>query len=164
MVIAKPGRQLFVPVPLERYLKTVRKSLQHDLDKDYKGAPQDVAEARKVDTRFAQLDIAEKELAGLTPEQRNAPAYYISLVEFVGAKSFIVDKTAPDARRVMMLNPDYFDKSLPRTATQLIVIGWHDAFFKGFFDTPTFDCCGAAGREYELVKGLDYKKLAGLLK
>ena len=162
MVIAKNNKPVWVPATVEQFLKLIIRDLKAEVEKSYKNLPPEMAAQQPENPLSAMVKNMEAELAGLSPEKRKAPAYFISQQRMMLGPP-IVDKSEPDARPLVMVNPDYFDKSLPRTAVQLIVISWSDIPNYGFV-APSFQEAPPESREFEVLNTLDYKKLAGLLK
>lgn len=76
-----------------------------------------VANAQMDSTRRIIRTI-EAYLASLTPAQRRADAYYGHRVEY----GYTIPSPGPKDRRVVMLDPDCFDRSAPRTALQMLAI------------------------------------------
>ena len=104
----------------------------------------------------------EGELTHLSPAERAAPAY-ISTRIFDSKQSSpgrdcscIVDADFPDARRLVTENPDYYDKNLPPSAIQLILVDFR------LSELPSGIRWHRAA--YERVRdGLDYSALAAML-
>jgi hypothetical protein len=68
------------------------------------------------------LDGIKKEYSTLTPGQLNSPAYFGG--EFSGITSQVNDTP------LYLFNNDFFDRSMPKTAVQLIVIPIDAAYFR----------------------------------
>jgi hypothetical protein len=70
------------------------------------------------------ITSVEKELAAMTPEQRRSPARVLGSTGAGSAMSdaagLVISET--EGNPVLFLNPDFFDRSLPRTTIQLIVL------------------------------------------
>jgi hypothetical protein len=67
------------------------------------------------------LEPLRAELARLSPAERASPAWY----KFDGEKwkeSGLVAPNTPNSRQLVTANPEYFDRSLPRTAIQVITV------------------------------------------
>jgi hypothetical protein len=112
-----------------------------------------VASTQMHSTR-AMIHTIEAYLASLTPAQRRADAYYGNKAEY----GYTVPSPGPNDRRVVMLNPDCFDRSAPRTALQMLAI---------------FSSSGGGFNVYaqtaddqfseRLARSLNFKRLAALL-
>lgn len=100
---------------------------------------------------FVVEDI-KKEKASLTPEELNGPAYYES-----GNISHVT--ATPNNSQLKRFNPDYFDKSLPRTAIQIIAIHTLTEAFSKECDYNHIEY----QRHCEFVKQLDAKALKALI-
>ncbi len=101
----------------------------------------------------------KEELDSLSPEGRESPAYIANIPESDPRHraSGMGDPGDPGARAVVRINPDFFDKSLPRTAFQLITVSDE-------IDTGSFTFHGLDYRRIEeLRQAIDLKKLADLL-
>jgi hypothetical protein len=106
--------------------------------------------------------VFDKELAALTPAQREEPAFYATPPIEHAMSSGLTDGASPGSRRVVTANPDYFDRSLPRTAVQLIACEFN-------FQRP-LDLAEAGDHEeiaartlHRLLITLEYDKLAALI-
>ena len=106
----------------------------------------------------------EGELARLSPDERAAPAY-VSTRIFDSKQSSpgrdcscIVDADFPDARRLVTENPDYYDKDLPPSAIQLILVDfrlseltsgrrWHRAAYERVRDSLDYSALAAMLQE-----------------
>ncbi len=103
----------------------------------------------------------ENELKRLSPAER-AAAGYVSVTGSPHASaptcSSVVDADFPGARRIVEQNWAFFDRSLPRTAVQAILIDF------GNFESKGFGRTGWRWRAYEgLRDGMDYHAFAALL-
>lgn len=67
------------------------------------------------------LRRVQQKLAGLSPAQRAAPAYGC-MDSIVDEDTYLCDGSSPDARRLVEFDPAYWDRSLPRTAFQILAI------------------------------------------
>jgi hypothetical protein len=74
--------------------------------------------SKQMDSTRTIIHTIESYLAGLTPAQRRADAYYGHEVKY----GYTIPSPGPKDRRVVMLNPDCFDRSAPRTALQMLAI------------------------------------------
>lgn len=103
----------------------------------------------------------EDELKRLSSAERAAPGY----VSVAGGKrapvstcSAVVDGDVPGARRIVEQNWAFFDRSLPRTAVQAILIDF------GNFESNAWDRTSWRTRAYEgLRDGMDYGAFAAML-
>lgn len=103
IVISNPSKSYWIPLTIREYF---------ELELGY------WEEQAIKDGNTYALDFAKRDYAAFTPEELNMPAY-------VGAQtntSMILATTHPTDRQWMRINPDYFDKTLPRNALQLITI------------------------------------------
>jgi hypothetical protein len=67
------------------------------------------------------LESLRAELARMTPAERASPAWYDKLAEGPDA-SGLVAPHAPSAVELVTTNPDFFDRSRPRTDLQVISV------------------------------------------
>jgi hypothetical protein len=72
---------------------------------------------------LARLREAEHALGSLSAAEGAVPACLLERVEATVLRARFVPATTPSCRPVIRPNWDYFDRSLPRTAIQLITIG-----------------------------------------
>jgi len=104
-------------------------SLRASEESDRKRGEMLKADADKADIptgaeRFKQQEIDgyQAELAALTAQQRAAQAWY-SWKRRVGA-NLLASPGATDARPLVRFNPEFFDRSRPRTDIQVLIVGW----------------------------------------
>jgi len=116
-------------------------------------------EARTLE-RLAQL---ESRLASMSPEERRQPAWYKPHPE--GARRLdygnIVEAGSPGARPLVVPNPDFYDKSLPKTAMQLVSIpaaGYLESEFKKGSTVPTVRVPLA------VLEQMDWRAVAAMLR
>jgi len=65
------------------------------------------------------LNDLQAELAALTPAQRAAPAYWSGAAQNA---SHLVDGPGPGVEQIVTPNPAFYDRTLPRTAAQMVSI------------------------------------------
>ena len=116
-------------------------------------------EARTLE-RLAQL---ESRLASLSPAERGRPAWYKPHPEGVRRLDYgdIVEAGSPGARPLVVPNPDFFDKSLPQTAMQLVSVpeaGYVESEFKKGGTTPTVKVPMA------VLEQMDWRAVAAMMK
>lgn len=73
---------------------------------------------KQMDSTRTIIRTIEAYLASLTPVQRRADAYYGHKVEY----GYTVPSPGPNDRRIVVLDPDCFDRSAPRTTLQMLAI------------------------------------------
>lgn len=103
IVISDPDVPLFVPITVKDYF---------DLAIPY------WEKQAKADGNDMVLDYVKKDKAAFTAEELKMPAYFGPQTN----SSMILVTSRPTEKAWMKINPAYFDKSLPRSAVQLIVI------------------------------------------
>ena len=120
LVIARADRPLFRPAAFERLARWVLAELDHRQFEARTGASAR-ARADKAATLRRELNAS---LAGMSAAERAAPGCFAAdEVEFGSRISLVVP--AGDARcatRMVEPNPDYFDRSLPPSAIQLVTL------------------------------------------
>lgn len=105
MLITKPGRKPWAHISQGERLETL------------------VAESREQEARYptpkgkAILDAQLAALAALSPQQRAAPACVSARLSVP-----LGNCAEPNATHYVRLNPNYFDKGLPKSAVQLVTI------------------------------------------
>lgn len=67
-----------------------------------------------------RLQLHRKTLETLTPAERAAPAYYLNNGNPLTPQ--LAPPESTEGQPIVVINPDYFDKKLPRTAIQLIAV------------------------------------------
>jgi hypothetical protein len=108
----------------------------------------------QLDSTRAVIRTIEAYLASLTPAQRRADAYYGWQVEY----GYTVPSPGPNDRRVVMFDPDYFDRSVPRTALQVLTVFSTSQGAFNVFSRAADDVFAE-----RLARSLDFKRLAALL-
>jgi hypothetical protein len=148
VMIAKNGRPLWVPVTQEQYLKAQYK---HYLRIKKEGK----------DDSSMILDSINERLSAMSPAERRQTAYYSSGAE---DPSGLVSPDYEGAFKLVTFNPEYYDRSLPRTAVQLIVIGF-GGDFTNYEETEVMDFeeAGTTKTIYDLERSLDYAAVRKLL-
>jgi hypothetical protein len=110
-------------------------------EQDLKGAatPKPGSPKARILDRLAQL---ESRLASMSSEERRQPAWYTPHPEGVRRLDYgdIAEAGSPGARPLVVPNPDFYDKSLAKTAMQLVSIpgaGYVESEFKKGDTVPT---------------------------
>ena len=113
--------------------------------------------AKEGNTMF--LDMLNAEKAHFSAEQLLLPAYN-------GENPASLITVIPNNRPYMRLNPDYFDKKLPRTAVQMITIKLNNDIVVDRFNPKQYlngEHYMDILRFYEYSKALEIEKIKGLL-
>lgn len=71
----------------------------------------------------AEIAAYQAELGSLSPEQRKAQAYVIEKSNVPAKGRILVSPGQPGALPIACFNPDFFDRSRPRTDIQALVVG-----------------------------------------
>jgi len=99
----------------------------------------------------------QSQLAALSPEQRSAQAY-ASLNYYANGKSLLMNASQPGAKALVAFNPNFFDRSRPRTDFQSLVVGrLYDKGIREQSYDPQY------GRLVEFRKSFDFQTLVPLL-
>jgi hypothetical protein len=77
--------------------------------------------ARRARETSAALAAAEVRLGGLSPDDRAAPACYVEGAHSIDAKLRRIGD-GRDCAPLARPNPDFFDKTLPRSAPQIVIV------------------------------------------
>jgi hypothetical protein len=120
-VVVTNGRPLWIPATSEQFLRAMinyarEMRLKENENSRTSRAPL-IPEDRSAPMQF--ITGYEKELAALSPAERQQPAYYLRINDqpfFSG----LAKAGTRWARLVVTPNPDYLNRSLPRSAIQLI--------------------------------------------
>ncbi len=103
----------------------------------------------------------EDELKRLSPAERAAPGYVSVNVGNrgpVSSCSAVVGADVPGARRIVEQNWGFFDRTLPRTSVQAILVDFSN------FESNGFGRAGFRYRVYEHLRdGMDYQAFAAML-
>lgn len=108
IVVGKPGKSLYLPCTVAEAYKRLIGFYELSVKKE--------------PVFMVMLDGIKKEYSTLTPGQLNSPAYYGG--EFSGITSQVNDSP------LYLFNNDYFDRSMSKTAVQLIVIPIDADYFR----------------------------------
>ncbi|MCU0607495.1 MAG: hypothetical protein MUF78_08800 [Candidatus Edwardsbacteria bacterium] len=100
IVVSDPQRPLYLPVTVGEVFSRQLSYWRLLVKKDKYMKP--------------MLDMIEQEWATVDPGDKGQPAYHALNAAYVSAQ--------PNNRAVVRFNPDYFDRTLPRTAVQLVTI------------------------------------------
>lgn len=118
-------------------------------------APEPVVQNRILETYRA-------ELARMTPAERASPAWYDHLAQGPDA-SGLVAAQAPRAVELVTTNPDFYDRSLPRTDFQVICVDieYDPSVGAGHANLTPDDL--PDWRMYEFLTTTDWQRIAALL-
>jgi hypothetical protein len=122
LVIARNDRPLFRPAPFERLARWVLAELDHRQFESRTGtSPREREAAEKATAVRRELTAA---LARMSAAERAASGCFVrDEVEFGSRISLVVPEAdARCATRMVEPNPDYFDRSLPPSAIQLVTL------------------------------------------
>jgi hypothetical protein len=126
-VLSKPGRTPWVPITAEQYVQAVIRSREESIEKSVaysndrsRWSAKQASEIEDQKKSDEWLAVLRAELDGMTPDQRASEAWYNP--DHKPYRSGAVPPDTPGARQLVVINPDYFDHSLPRTALQLITV------------------------------------------
>jgi hypothetical protein len=108
----------------------------------------------------ARLREAEQDFASLSAEQRTTPACLLEKVEATRPLARFVAATTPGCRPVIRPNWDYFDRSLSRSAVQLITIWNRCVDSKKSASDPDPAGCPTNNA---LLESLDWNKVRALM-
>jgi hypothetical protein len=118
-VVTRNERPIFVPVSRERAMRVVLSTSKKGLA-DTRAANQDPGLARM----RTCLDKMEQELSALSPVERSSPAYLATTR--VPGHDLLCDPFSsandPNAQRIIAENPEFYDRSLPPTAIQVVLV------------------------------------------
>jgi len=87
---------------------------------------------RKTDENYNRMQLQkqqeitayESELAAMSPEQRSAQAYSPSAYLGTPGTPLLASPNQTGARPLVSFNPDFFDRSRPRTDIQVLLVAW----------------------------------------
>ncbi len=164
-VIVSNGRPLWVPVTGEQFLRAMVKyardrKAREDENERQSGRPPLPANQSGEGMR---LRACEQELAALPASQRQRPAYWAPAPADQPLLTGLTSGDARGARPVVMMNPEYFDPAMPRTAVQLILCryNYQRPYESGRPEDAAPDI--AVATLQRLVKHLEYGKLEALI-
>ncbi len=109
IIVARAGRELFRPVSAKEYYGLVMADLRAKERADGGGG-----------IYAEMLGRVQQKYAALSPAQRAAPVY--GCMDGFDEDTWLCDASSPDARRLVEFNRAYWDRTLPRSAFQLLAI------------------------------------------
>jgi hypothetical protein len=118
-VITKSERPIFVLVSRERAMRLVLATNKKNVD-----VLTEPAQTNQVKRLRACVTRIEQDLASLSTEERSAPAY-LATTRVAGHDAFcdpFSSRTDPKARRIVAENPDFYDRRLPASAIQVVIM------------------------------------------
>lgn len=149
VIIAKRAKPLWIPVSQEQYLKA---QLKHYQQKKITEPNGDVSMV---------INFIKERLNALSPSERKQIAYYTSGAD---DPTGLTSADDPGAFMLVTINPDYYDRSLSRTAIQLIVIKYgYNTINYDEADSMDFENFGTNKTLYDLERTLDYQAVTRLL-
>jgi hypothetical protein len=161
-VVVTNGRPLWIPATNEQFLRAMityaRELRTKENESSRISRAPSIPEEKSVPVQFVKG--YEKELAALSSAERQQPAYYLRAND-QPMLSGLVKAGTPWARLVVTPNPDYFNRSLPRTAIQLISCLYNYNLPYGSDDTGKPDI--TLKTLNNLARHLEYEKLAALI-
>lgn len=164
IVITNIKRPLFVPVSRERYLRSLIQKEEKELQRltsAYNTAKQNKQNLTHYEfnlkVKREQKKAYEDELAAMSQEQRNSQAWhphYRQLYKGGPISSGLAEPGYKGARPLVTVNEEFFDRSLPRTAFQIIVVEIPSKLSSSVFVNTIPE---------KVLANLDWKALEGLL-
>ncbi len=149
-VVTRNERPIFVPVSRERAMRVVLSTGKKGLEGTT--APNQDPGLVRMRTCLAKM---EQDLAALSPAERASPAYLATTR--VPGHDLLCDpfssSSDPNAQRIIAENPDFYDRSLPVTAIQVVLVNL------SMLNTNLADQRGQMER---IRDGLDFGALAAL--
>jgi hypothetical protein len=159
VVITRNGRALWLPVTREAFLRAAIRDTQADIVKT--GMP-DSALAAGLRERVAHL---RAELAALSPAACRTQAWHVAPESAL--ESGLVAPGTAEARPLVVVNPDLLDRSLPRTAVQIITLRLNWGTYLDpqarSVDTIGSDDHVSIRRLWQLLNQADWTKLAAMV-
>jgi hypothetical protein len=108
--------------------------------------------------KSGEIEGYRAELASLTPEQRNTQAYATQIYNGPPKGRLLANAGQPGAWPLVCFNPDFFDRSRPRTDFQSLVVGRiYDAAYREKSYDPQYQ------RIIDFRKTFDFQTLLPLL-
>ncbi len=138
-------RPVLVPVSQERYLRARIGRAQKGLD-GYRSRGQ------TNDYLIRDIAALESELAGLSADERAAPAHVGGATSRPSGLSPAFDRKS---QALLAPNPEFYDRTLPRTSLQVAVVETYPAELT----SASF----SVQKVQELLDTVDWKRIAGLL-
>ncbi len=110
------------------------------------------------------IDSLNIELNSLSNEQKKQQAFYSN--DVTGRLSMLTEPNYPGTRALVKINPNFYDKALPKSDVQVMLIGCN---MHGQYDVNNYDSSGdelklEAERLIELYKQLNWAKIYSAVK
>lgn len=140
-ILLTNGKTPWVPISREHYLKAKLYYYQ---------------ELSSENNDFV-IKYFQDRLNSMSEEEKKSIAFYNSTTDDITG---LVPEGERGGSRLVILNPDYFDSEMPRTAVQLITITFNSYYWT---KDLIFEEVGHKFVNLELLRNLDYKKIHGLL-
>jgi hypothetical protein len=163
VVLITNGRPLWIPATREQFLQAMIHDAGIQLGKEKEDRLPGAPPLKESEYFAAQLlREYEKELAALLPADRQQPAYFAYRND-QPLYSGLARAGDPGARPVVMYNPDYLNRLLPRTAIQLIVCTYNYNIPFRSDETIHLHTGIALTMLNNLARHLEYDKLSALI-
>ena len=161
-VVVTNGKPLWIPATSEQFLRAMMTYARELRAKENENSRisrvPSIPEAQSAPMQF--LWGYDKELAALSSGERQQPAYYLRSND-QPMLSGLVKANTPWARLVVTPNPGYFNRSLPRTAIQLVSCLYNYNLPYGSDEAEKPDL--SLKMLNNLARHFEYDKLAGLI-
>jgi len=148
LLITRPGKKLWIPVTGKQYFEASLRALDDKIRAGDSGAG-------------ITRDMIKKEMESWSAADLGKPAYVNNTGETI---SGFTPEKSEFTMALVKLNPEYFDRSKPRSATQLLSISTtlnHDFREPIENGDPRFNDNDM--RVYEFLKSFDFRKLQALI-
>jgi hypothetical protein len=160
VVVTRSPRPLFLPVSRDSFLRASLRDARTQLTET--GMP-DSDLARGLRDRLRRV---QAELDALTPTARASQAWFLEPESPL--ESGLAEANTPDARPLVVVNPDFLDRTAPRSAVQIVTIRLN---WGTYFDetTRSLDTIGdddhvSVRRLWQLLNQADWTKISALLR
>jgi hypothetical protein len=161
-VVVTNGKPLWIPATSEQFLRAMityaREMRAKENENSRISRAPSIPEEQSLPIQF--LRGYEKELAALSPSERQQPAYYLRSNDNPMLSGLVKSNTRW-ARLVVTPNSDYFNRSLPRTAIQLISCLYNYNLPYGSDEPENPDL--SLKTLNNLARHFEYEKLAALI-
>ena len=164
IVLTNIKRPLFVPVSRERYLRSLIQKEEAEINRltlEYNQAKKNNENLARYEVmlkiKMEQKKAYEDELAAMSEAERCSQAWhphYRQLYKGGPLSSGLAEPGYKDARPLVTVNTEFFDRSLPPAAIQLIVVEYPSKLPQGVYHNTIPE---------KILADLDWKALEGLL-
>jgi hypothetical protein len=155
VILTRSNRPIWIALAQEEFIKLCIRTSEKQLKEmgDY--------EKDTASLLIARMERHKAVLAAMSPSQRQAQAMYLRNEDFL--EPDLAPQDSEYARPLVVVNPEWFDPALPRSAVQLICVTFdYGPSFDPDDPKPDKDGSVEALRLWEMKRTIDWKSISSL--